>query len=281
MPPKKELQKAHAAAAKRASRARLEALKNKGRAAGAPVTPSRSEVWSVLMQKCADAQASASREPECLEGWRSAVACAGALRAAVGEDEATTRKAKAKASCEDEGCESCGASEGPQKWSFLPAGVTMPPVAAVDEPTAEETANARAFASSHELKALYGLGLAQFKGGHRGAAAQTFGEVLLHAGDEERRWRCAWEARAAAFGAMTGGDGDEGVHALVELLLTGSEKGDGFSPFSRGSCDLSSLQVSTQSFHSEFWPRDHLSSRVLLKSRPVPCDTCSSLNSQR
>ena len=83
MSSKNDVKKAHAAAAAKASRARLAALKNK--ASPAP-TALQSVKWVKLMQACADAQAAAESAPS-LAAWRGAVGAAAALTAEVGADD--------------------------------------------------------------------------------------------------------------------------------------------------------------------------------------------------
>ena len=90
----KALRKAHAAAARRAARARGDALRS-----GAPTAPVVVTGWARQMQDCADAAAVAEKTGA-VDDWRSAAAAADALWTAVGagddgEDDAETRSARA------------------------------------------------------------------------------------------------------------------------------------------------------------------------------------------
>ena len=203
MSSKNDVKKAHAAAAAKASRARLAALKNK--ASPAP-TALQSVRWVKLMQACADAQAAAESTPS-LAAWRGAVGAAAALAAEGGADDDSHDDDR----CGDEGCGSCAPSGAP-KWSFVPPNYERP---SPEAPSADETARYRAFAKKATAKALLGRGEEELRAGDRAAAAATLAELLASAAD--KTWGAAWEMRGEAFLRMCGGERDEGARLLAEL----------------------------------------------------------------
>ena len=203
MSSKNDVKKAHAAAAAKASRARLAALKNK--ASPAP-TALQSVRWVKLMQACADAQAAAESTPS-LAAWRGAVGAAAALAAEVGADD----DAHDDDRCGDSSCGSCAPSGAP-KWSFVPPNYERP---SPEAPSADETARYRAFAKKATAKALLGRGEEELRAGDRAAAAATLAELLASAAD--KTWGAAWEMRGEAFLRMCGGERDEGARLLAEL----------------------------------------------------------------
>ena len=203
MSSKNDVKKAHAAAAAKASRARLAALKNK--ASPAP-TALQSVKWVKLMQACADAQAAAESAPS-LAAWRGAVGAAAALAAEVGADD----DAHDDDRCGDSSCGSCAPSGAP-KWSFVPPNYEHP---SPEAPSADETARYRAFAKQATAKALLGRGAEELRNGDRAASAATLAELLASAADGT--WGAAWELRGEAFLRMCGGERDEGARLLAEL----------------------------------------------------------------
>ena len=213
MSSKNDVKKAHAAAAAKASRARLAALKNKS--SPAP-TALQSVKWVKLMQACADAQAAAESAPS-LAAWRGAVGAAAALAAEVGADEDSHDDDR----CGDDGCGSCAPSGAP-KWSFVPPNYQQP---SPEAPSADETARYRAFAKKATAKALLGRGEEELRTGDRASAAATLAELLASAAD--KTWGAAWEMRGEAFLRMCGGERDEGARLLAELhLRKASDAGD-------------------------------------------------------
>ena len=116
---KQSLAEAHAAAARRAARARVAALK-----AGTSAKPVVDATWAKLMQGCADCQ-QAAEAAETLDAWRAFASAAHLLRDAVGIEGDK---------CEEPGCRTCQ----PQQFLFVPQGVVMPPAPPKDEPTPEE-----------------------------------------------------------------------------------------------------------------------------------------------
>ena len=189
---KQSLAEAHAAAARRASRARVAALK------AGTAKPTVDATWAKLMQRCADCQR-AAEAAETVEAWRAFAAAAHALRDAVGiEGE----------KCAEPGCRTCQ----PQQFQFVPKGVVMPPPPPKDEPTPEERKNAQAFAKKATCDAGIGLGELLLKRGRRGEACDALATALK--ADEA----CgeAWTLRAAAFAEM-GEDGS--ILEIVELHL--------------------------------------------------------------
>jgi len=190
---KQSLAEAHAAAARRASRARVAALR-----AGTSAKPVVDATWAKLMQSCADAQ-NAAEASETVEAWRAFARAAHALRDAVGiEGE----------KCEEPGCKTCQ----PQQFQFVPRGVVMPPPPPKDEPTPEERKNGQAFAKKATCDAGVGLGGLLLKRGRRGEACDALATALK--ADEANGE--AWTLRAAAFAEM-GGDGS--ILEIVELHL--------------------------------------------------------------
>ena len=189
---KQALAEAHAAAARRAARARVAALK------AGTAKPTVDATWAKLMQSCADCQKVAEAAGT-VEAWRAFASAAHALRDAVGiEGE----------KCAEPGCKTCQ----PQQFQFVPQGVVMPPPPPKDEPTPEERRNAQAFAKKVTCDAGLGLGGLLLKRGRRGEACDALATALK--ADEA----CgeAWTLRAAAFAEM-GGDGS--ILEIVELHL--------------------------------------------------------------
>ena len=189
---KQALAEAHAAAARRAARARVAALK------AGTAKPTVDATWAKLMQGCADCQ-QAAEAAETLDAWRAFAAAAHALRDAVGV---------AGDKCEEPGCRTCQ----PTQFLFVPKGVTMPPPPPKDEPTPEERRNAQAFAKKATCDAGLGLGGLLLKRGLRGQACEALATALK--ADEA----CgeAWTLRAEAFAKM-GEDGS--ILEIVELHL--------------------------------------------------------------
>ena len=97
---KQALAEAHAAAARRASRARVAALK------AGTAKPTVDATWAKLMQSCADCQQRAEAA-ETVQAWRAFASAAHALRGAVGIDGEK---------CEEPGCRTCQ----PQQFQFVP-----------------------------------------------------------------------------------------------------------------------------------------------------------------
>ncbi|CAH0373354.1 unnamed protein product [Pelagomonas calceolata] len=190
---KQALAEAHAAAARRAARARVAALK-----AGTSAKPVVDATWAKLMQGCADCQQRAEAA-ETLETWRAFAAAAHALRDAVGIEGDK---------CEEPGCKTCQ----PTPFLFVPKGVVMPPAPPKDEPTPEERRNAQAFAKKATCDAGIGLGGLLLKRGRRGEACDALATALK--ADESNGE--AWTLRAAAFAEM-GEDGS--ILEIVELHL--------------------------------------------------------------
>ena len=188
---KQALAEAHAAAARRAARARVAALK------AGTAKPTVDATWAKLMQSCADAQ-NAAEAAETLE------------RGALRERRPCTRDAVGVEGekCEEPGCKTCQ----PQQFLFVPKGVVMPPAPPKDEPTPEERKNAQAFAKKATCDAGLGLGGLLLKRGRRGEACEALATALK--ADESNGE--AWTLRAAAFAEM-GGDGS--ILEIVELHL--------------------------------------------------------------
>ena len=190
---KQALAEAHAAAARRAARARVAALK-----AGTSAKPVVDATWAKLMQSCADAQ-NAAEASETLDTWRAFASAAHLLRDAVGIEGDK---------CAEPGCKTCQ----PQQFLFVPQGVVMPPQPPKDEPTPEERKNAQAFAKKATCDAGIGLGGLLLKRGRRGEACDALATALK--ADEANGE--AWTLRAAAFAEM-GEDGS--ILEIVELHL--------------------------------------------------------------
>ena len=129
---KQALAEAHAAAARRASRARVAALK------AGTAKPTVDATWAKLMQSCADCQQRAEAA-ETVQAWRAFASAAHALRGAVGSTETS----------EEPGCRTC------QPRSFSSSrGVTCPHPPK-EEPTPEERRTPR---SSRRSACAPGLG---------------------------------------------------------------------------------------------------------------------------
>lgn len=85
MASQKAVDRAHAAAGKRAMQARVAALKLASKPPRAPEAESTATAWARLMQASADATAAAKRSESCAS-WLAAVDAAAAVRRAAGED---------------------------------------------------------------------------------------------------------------------------------------------------------------------------------------------------
>jgi len=194
---KQALAEAHAAAARRAARARVAALK------AGTAKPTVDATWAKLMQRCADRQR-AAEAADTVEAWRAFASAAHALRDAVGIEGDK---------CAEPGCRTCQ----PQQFQFVPRGVVMPPPPPKDEPTPEERKNAQAFAKKATCAAGLGLGGLLLKRGRRGEACEALATALK--ADEANGE--AWTLRAAAFAEM-GEDGS--ILEIVELHLRKAAK---------------------------------------------------------
>jgi len=183
----KALAAAHAAAARRASKARVAALRA-GTAPG-PIDAT----WAQLMQRCHEAHRTAEAA-ETVEAWHTAATAARVLNEAVGVSE----------KCEAPTCNMCA------PYQFVPAGVVMP----THEPTPAERTNARAYATRATRDIGLGLGALLLKTGRRGEACGALATVLR----ADEACASAWALRGAAFAAMVISE-DGAVLEIVELHL--------------------------------------------------------------
>ena len=178
---------AHAAAARRASKARVAALRA-GTAPG-PIDAT----WAQLMQRCHEAHRTAEAA-ETVEAWHGAATAAQVLNEAVGVSE----------KCEAPTCTTCA------PYQFVPAGMVMP----TNEPTPAERTNARAYATQATRDIGLGLGALLLKTGRRGEACGALATVLR----ADDSCAAAWAMRAAAFVAMVTNE-DGALLEIVELHL--------------------------------------------------------------